>query len=132
MVYRQQALQFRPPMEEIRMKYYSQLKRFLAIPNNFRGVTEASGEGSIFPSIIERNAHRFKDLYEKAEELFVRLEGVKERFRDWVALGSIDMDAFIEEHCVTAEDYDRNFRASKAKGMKSLYQNSQRRFPIVF
>ena len=34
LVYRQQSLQFRPPIEEIRMKYFTQLKRFLAIPNN--------------------------------------------------------------------------------------------------
>lgn len=67
-VYRQQVLQFRPPMEEIRMKYYSQLKRFLAIPNNFRGVSDAGGPASgaldagrgslIFPRIVERNSHR--------------------------------------------------------------------------
>ncbi|PNF38602.1 hypothetical protein B7P43_G03949, partial [Cryptotermes secundus] len=43
LVYRQQKLQFRPPMEEIRMKYYGQLKRFLAVPNNFRGVSETNG-----------------------------------------------------------------------------------------
>lgn len=35
---RQQRLQFLPPMEEIRMKYYGQLKRFLAIPHHFKVV----------------------------------------------------------------------------------------------
>jgi dynein heavy chain 2 len=40
-------------MEEIRMKYYGQLKRFLAIPNNFRGVSETN-EALIFPTIIDR------------------------------------------------------------------------------
>jgi len=35
------------------MKYYGQLKRFLAIPNNFRGVSE-NNEGLIFPTIIDR------------------------------------------------------------------------------
>ena len=70
--YRQQKLQFQPPIEEIRMKYYSQLKRFLAIPKNFRGVSESS-ENLIFPSIIERNAHRFSHLFSKAEELFIQL-----------------------------------------------------------
>ena len=53
LIYRQQNLQFRPPIEEIRMKYFSQLKRFLAIPNNFRGVTESS-ENLVFPAIIDR------------------------------------------------------------------------------
>ena len=74
--YRQQKLQFQPPIEEIRMKYYSQLKRFLAIPKNFRGVSESS-ENLIFPSIIERNAHRFSHLFSKAEELFIQLVFLK-------------------------------------------------------
>jgi len=36
LVYRNQSLQFKPPVEEIRMKYFSQLKRFLAIPKHFK------------------------------------------------------------------------------------------------
>lgn len=51
LVYRQQKLQYHPPMEEIRMKYYSQLKTFLSIPQNFRGLDENT---QIFPLIIER------------------------------------------------------------------------------
>ena len=48
--FRQQNLQFSPPMEEIRMKYYGQLKRFMAIPLNFRGVSDIC----IFPSIVDQ------------------------------------------------------------------------------
>lgn len=48
--FRQQKLQFSPPMEEIRMKYYGQLKRFMAIPLNFRGVSDIC----IFPSIVDQ------------------------------------------------------------------------------
>jgi len=61
-----------------RNKYYFQLKRFLAIPNEFRGVSESS-ENLIFPSIIGRNATRFPRLFEKAEELFQRLEKVQKK-----------------------------------------------------
>ncbi|CAG2063911.1 unnamed protein product, partial [Timema podura] len=109
---RQQKLQFRPPMEEIRMKYYGQLKRFLSIPNNFRGVSD-SQESQIFPTIIDRNGGRFSHVFSRAEHLFVRLETVKERWRQWVALGSLDLDQLAEQHLHTAEDWDRNFRASK-------------------
>ncbi|XP_069679211.1 cytoplasmic dynein 2 heavy chain 1 isoform X2 [Periplaneta americana] len=112
LVYRQQKLQFRPPMEEIRTKYYGQLKRFLAIPNNFRGVSE-SNESLIFPTIIDRNAHRFGHLFVKAEELFGRLDAVKDRWLQWVALGSVDLDQLAEQYLHTSEDWDRNFRASK-------------------
>ena len=57
------------------MKYYVQLKRFLAIPNEFKGVSE-SNENLIFPAIISRNGFRFPHLFRKAEELFDRLDKV--------------------------------------------------------
>ncbi len=63
------------------MKYFSQLKRFLAIPKHFRGVSD-SAENLVFPSIVDRNAHRFSHLFRKAEELFARLDKVKERYGD--------------------------------------------------
>ncbi|XP_076054654.1 dynein cytoplasmic heavy chain beethoven [Oratosquilla oratoria] len=117
LTFRQQRLQFRPPMEEVRMKYYGQLKRFLAIPFNFKGVSEVN-EHPIFPAIVDRNAHRFAQLFRRAEDLFERLEGVKERFVDLAALGSSDIEQLVEKHCATAEDWDRNFRTSKARGQE--------------
>ncbi|RXG65514.1 Cytoplasmic dynein 2 heavy chain 1, partial [Armadillidium vulgare] len=117
LTYRQQKLQFNPPIEEIRMKYYGQLKRFLAIPYNFKGVNEANNS-SIFPTIIDRNAHRFDHLFQKAEELFNKLESVKDRYIDLTAIGSRDVEVMIKEHCSKAEDWDKNFKASKAKGQE--------------
>ena len=90
LVYRQQQLQFRPPIEEIRMKYFTQLKRFLSIPNNFRGVGE-SAENLIFPLIIERNAHKFGHLFKNAEELFQRLDTVKARFYENFTFRSVSI-----------------------------------------
>ncbi|XP_063237932.1 cytoplasmic dynein 2 heavy chain 1 [Bacillus rossius redtenbacheri] len=112
LVYRQQELQFRPPMEEIRMKYYGQLKRFLSIPNNFRGVSDSS-DSHIFPIIIERNAERFRHVFAKAEELFSRLKLVRVKWHDCVALGSVDLNQLAEEHLSTAEHWERNFKATK-------------------
>ncbi|GLH06946.1 Dynein heavy chain, cytoplasmic, partial [Gryllus bimaculatus] len=136
LIYRQQKLQFRPPIEEIRMKYYGQLKRFLAIPHNFKGVGDGA-ENALFHVIIERqvtqgigidifqnnetlnkNAPRFAHLFTRAEEVFAKLEKLKEHWLDWVALGSVDLDALAQEHLHTAEDWNRNFRASKAWGQE--------------
>lgn len=97
------------------MKYFSQLKRFLAIPSNFRGVSETV-DNLIFPAIIDRNAHRFSHLFKKAEDLFSRLDHVKSRFVDWVALGAIDIEDYIMTTCSRPEDWESNFRASKARG----------------
>ena len=36
LVYRQKRLQFRPSIEEIRAKYYREMKKFIAIPSHFK------------------------------------------------------------------------------------------------
>ncbi|KAE8745286.1 hypothetical protein FOCC_FOCC007971 [Frankliniella occidentalis] len=117
LVYRQQILQFRPPLEEIRMKYYGQLKRYLNIPNVFRGVSE-TGESSIFTVMIERNAHHFSDVFAKAEELFERLEALRERWIPWVALGAAPLQQLVEQHLHSWQDWDNNFKASKNWGQQ--------------
>ncbi|CAL4070442.1 unnamed protein product [Meganyctiphanes norvegica] len=53
LTYRQQRLQFRPPMEEIRMKYYGQLKRFLDIPYKFKGFAQLN-KNHIVPTVLCR------------------------------------------------------------------------------
>jgi len=75
MFFRQGRLQFRPAFEEIRAKFYREMKRFIAIPNQFRGVT-GSGDDPVatgqvvFPVMIDRNADSFYTIYSKAEDLF--------------------------------------------------------------
>lgn len=71
-----------------------------------KGVNEAN-EGSIFPTIVDRNAHRFGQLFQKGEKLFEKLESVKENYIDLTAIGSIDIEALVKENCSTAEDWDK-------------------------
>ena len=47
LVFKHQQLQFRPPFEEIRAKYYSIIKKFIKFPANFQGV----GDSEIFKVI---------------------------------------------------------------------------------
>ncbi|XP_077984893.1 cytoplasmic dynein 2 heavy chain 1-like [Glandiceps talaboti] len=115
LTYRQQRLQFRPPMEEIRAKYFREMKKFICIPNHFKGVGD-SLENLIFPVMIERNAAGFTTVYRKAEDLFTRLEAAKAKFKDWVVLGSLDLDQVVEENLQTVPDWERNFRGLKARG----------------
>jgi hypothetical protein len=63
--------------------------------------------------VDDRNAHRFGHLFAKAEELLGRLNAVKDRWLQWVALGSVDLDCLADQYLHSAEDWDRNFRASK-------------------
>ncbi|XP_071951365.1 cytoplasmic dynein 2 heavy chain 1-like isoform X2 [Antedon mediterranea] len=116
-VYRQQKLQFRPSLEEIRAKYFREIKKFISIPNHFKGLSDPHpGQTLIFPVMIERNASRFPLLYRKAEELFHKLLQALHRFKPWVVLGSVDLDKLIEEQLHTVPDWERNFKALKGKG----------------
>jgi dynein heavy chain 2 len=117
LVFRQQQLQFRPPIEEIRAKFYREIRRFVIIPQHFRGVSDvASAAETIFPQMVERNSKGLLTVYGKAEMLFQRLVKARERFREWVVLGTVDIDALVEQHCTKLEDWEHNFRSLKAKG----------------
>ena len=77
-----QRIQFRPTMEEIKSKYYREMKKFIGIPNIFRGVGgDAAAADLIFPAMVDRNASGFHTCYYKASELFRRLESVQNIFK---------------------------------------------------
>ncbi|XP_033632471.1 cytoplasmic dynein 2 heavy chain 1-like isoform X2 [Asterias rubens] len=115
LTYRQKRLQFRPPLEEIRAKYYREMKKFISLPYHFRGLAD-SGDDLIFPVIIEKHTSGFSTVYRKAEELFQRLAKAQNVFKEWVVLGSVDLDKLIEEHLHTVADWERNFKALKTRG----------------
>lgn len=90
-ILRQRHLQFNPAFEEVKAKYFRELKKFIGIPNVFRGLGDGT-EKSIFPAIIDRNAEGFFGCYQKGEALFTRLSGVLEQYK----VGEID-------HCFSAD-----------------------------
>ncbi|KAG7470921.1 hypothetical protein MATL_G00119020 [Megalops atlanticus] len=118
LTFKQGRLQFRPPFEEVRAKYFREMKRFISIPNQFKGVSEA-GEEPIFPVMIDRNASGFVTIFSKAEDLFSRLLLVQDKFKEWVVLGQVDIDTLVERHVHTVQDWERNFKALKARGKES-------------
>uniref|UniRef100_A0A8C5YQN7 Cytoplasmic dynein 2 heavy chain 1 n=1 Tax=Marmota marmota marmota TaxID=9994 RepID=A0A8C5YQN7_MARMA len=115
LIYKQGRLQFRPPFEEIRAKYYREMKRFIGIPNQFKGVGDA-GDESIFSIMIDRNASGFLTIYSKAEDLFRRLSAVLHQHKEWIVIGQVDMEALVDKHLFTVHDWERNFKALKTKG----------------
>ncbi|CAK8696967.1 unnamed protein product [Clavelina lepadiformis] len=121
LVFRQGKLQFRPAYEEIRAKFYREMKRFIAIPNQFRGVTDAGDDPAatgqvVFPVMIDRNANSFHTIYSKSEDLFRRLAAVQTRFEEWVVLGKVNVEELVLTYCETYEDYEKNFKMVKLKG----------------
>ena len=112
LVFKQRRLQFEPPLEEIRTNYYNEAKKFIAIPFNFKGV----GETAIFKKIVDRNQDGLSTVYQQAESLFSRLQQPLDDYKDWVVLGSVDIEEFVAQHVTHSADFEHNFKLIKAKG----------------
>ncbi|XP_036340109.1 cytoplasmic dynein 2 heavy chain 1-like [Rhagoletis pomonella] len=109
--FRRRQLCFRPSEEEIREKYFIQLRRFIERPSSFRGLSDNSTE--FFKLMVEMNRHHFGPLFEHAEELFRKLEQFKKIWLPWVALGCVDIEELCSIHLSKASDWDCEFRACK-------------------
>jgi len=121
LVFRQGSLQFRPTFEEIRARFYKEIRRFIAIPSQFRGVTESgddvdSTKQTIFKLMVERNSQLFYSIFNKAEDLFRRLKSIQKHYEQWLVLGKVDLEAIINNHCNLYVDFETNFRLVKLKG----------------
>ncbi|KAL7746090.1 hypothetical protein RI367_008587 [Sorochytrium milnesiophthora] len=112
LIVKNQVLQFRPPYEEIRAKYYREMKRFITIPTVFRGFSETA----IFAAILENSASSLLEVYRRAEELFQNVARASDTFKDWVMLASVDLAAYAEEMLSQTADWEHNFKAIKKRG----------------
>ncbi|XP_077466766.1 cytoplasmic dynein 2 heavy chain 1 isoform X1 [Stigmatopora argus] len=130
LTFKQGRLQFQPPFEEIRARYYREMKRFISIPNQFKGVS-APGDPVIFGAMIDRNASGFLTIFSKAEDLFSRLRAIQHKFKEWVVLGQVDLEKLVEKNLTTVQDWERNFKALKARGKESERLPSQEKVDCV-
>lgn len=92
------------------------MRKFISTPHHFRGVGE---DTSVFPLMINHNASGFNTVYLKAEDLFQRLAAVQDQFQDWVVLGTIDLEQLVEKNLHIVPDWEKNFRALKARGREA-------------
>ena len=115
LVFKQRKLQFHPPLEEIRTQHYKQVKDFLQLPLVFKGLSEASEKPGFFRGMMDSSvgAAGCAKVYEKTEALFVKLADEQKKYADWVTLGTVDLDAFVEERFHEAKDFEEGFRLVK-------------------
>ncbi|XP_035794419.1 cytoplasmic dynein 2 heavy chain 1-like [Anopheles albimanus] len=111
LLFRQQRIQLRPTLEEIKSKYYAQVRRFIEKPVNFKGLSDQSG--TLFRIMIERNYQHFGVMYEKAEIVFRQLLEFRDSWLPFVALGMVDLEQLCTVHCTSWQHWDNNFRACK-------------------
>lgn len=115
LIFKQQRVQFRPTFEDIRLRYYREMKKFINIPNSFR----AFGDGKVFLQMVECNEKSLSVVYQKTEVLFTNLAKVTDMFKDWVVLGTVNLEEFVEEALFDVADWELNFRMLKSKGKEA-------------
>jgi len=52
-------------------------------------------------------------VYERAEVLFSRLSDERRKLQDWVALGTVDLEEFVDESLDEVKDWELNFKILK-------------------
>ncbi|KAI8810783.1 dynein heavy chain and region D6 of dynein motor-domain-containing protein [Cladochytrium replicatum] len=117
-VYKQQQLQFRPPFEEIKAKYYRELKKFINIPAIFCGILNGDTDQMAinFATVLDSNTEYLSTVYMKAETLFQNLYKTLDLFRDWVGFSTIELNDFLQEGFTETSDWEANFKVVKQKG----------------
>jgi dynein heavy chain 2 len=113
-------LNFRPPLEDMRTKYYRNLKKFLDLPKAFAGFIEGNEGENEFASIPERNAEGLLTVYANAEALFAQLKELVDKYEHWVALGTVDIEDYVDAHLADLKDYKKNFDMLEKKRNESL------------
>ena len=91
------------------------MKRFISIPNHFRGVNETK-RNLIFQTIIERNASGLMLCFLRSQELFNVLTSVMDMFKEYVVVGQVDVEDLVEKNLRDVTDWEKNFRALKLRG----------------
>jgi dynein heavy chain 2 len=81
-------LLFKPPIEELRDKYYQEIRNFISFPvTSFQGV---GGSTEVYKMMPEKNAAYLNVVYERAEGLFEKLEALLSKFGQWAVVGTLD------------------------------------------
>jgi dynein heavy chain 2, cytosolic len=91
------------------------MKKMINLPSGFKSL----GDTDIFTQLVENNSQSLMNVYFLAENLFVRLSKVQDTFKEWVILGTVDIDEFVEDAVVEIADYEMNFRMIKQKGKEA-------------
>lgn len=103
----------------LKTNYYLGIQKFIKFPFTFVAIVGNKSD-SVYPvsvhifsilkvcfqSMVECNGKSLAVVYQQSEDLFQRLLKVKDIFQDWVTLGSIDIDAFIEENIKEVDDWE--------------------------
>lgn len=127
----QKCIVFNPSLEELRSQYYSEMRRFISLPDSIlslqgiaREISQDEKTGSrIFSEMRDNNSKSLSQVYRKAEILFARLSKLKEKYEKWIVVGCVkgDIDTLVEENVNSIDDWENN-----VKSLKSVRKEAER------
>lgn len=79
------------------------------------GVGGQGTKSEMYKFMPEMNSKHIKTVYNKAEELFGKLEVLAEEYVHWTALGNLDLTSHIEKHFTSVQDWVDNLEMLKGK-----------------
>lgn len=109
----QKQLKMKPPLEELKAIYFKEIKTFIALPLQFKGL---DGAPHVYKVMPERNAEAIAVVFQKADELFVKVQRLQNSFAPWLVVGLLPerVQELVDE-LSDPKDWDMNFKAIKAK-----------------
>jgi len=109
------SLALRPPLEELRQRYYRSLRSFLELPRHFQGL----GDGALYSALPARCSPAISSLFARAEAQFTQLSSLCHEYAPWAALVGVDLSWATDKHLVEVRHWELNFKALKRKRKES-------------
>ena len=106
------SLQFRPPLEEIKSRYYTEIRMFISVPITFQGF---GGSPEIYRKMPDKSSDLLYTVYKNAENLFTELQELLESYKHWCVLGRVNIENLVEEKIKTIADFEHNFKTLRQK-----------------
>ncbi|KAL0104886.1 hypothetical protein PUN28_016497 [Cardiocondyla obscurior] len=109
LTFRDGSLQWRPPLEDIRAKLYSGIRRSLSIPLNFRGVGDVAD--ARFGDLIPKNAYLFSGVYKQVEIALSTLELFRMKWLNLATPANIDVGERLKDK--PPQEWAKAFKEAK-------------------
>ena len=82
LIFSNKRLEFKPPIEQVRQSYYSEMKKFVAMPNTFEGF----GNANVYKKMGTNNSNRLLQVFHKSEILMSKLLILLKKYETPVAI----------------------------------------------
>ncbi|CAD7969929.1 unnamed protein product, partial [Amoebophrya sp. A120] len=116
LVFGDNKIKLKPPLEELKTNYYKEIKQFVQLPQMFKGL---EGAGHIFASVTTRNPDSLLTVFQKGENLFSKVnDKISDASGDpstTSAKGGKDPSKLLVEKFDDTKEFDLNFKFIKQK-----------------